>query len=284
MSASSNKLQEEKDFFLARDGQELYYTVTHPKRAKGVILLLHGMAEHSGRYTAFANFLAESGWMVYRYDQRGHGRTPGLRCYVENLDILVEDLEEVLHWIKTKHPRKKLFLLGHSFGGQVSLNFLAAHPKMVQGAILSSPNIALAMKVPWITKVVGQFASKFLPSFHIPNDVDPKWVSRDPKVVKAYQEDRLVEDKISLRLGAEVLKNLEELPAKAKKIRTPVLFFQGSGDKITCPQATQDFFEHVSAKDRHLKIYPGFYHETLNELGKAEVYQDVLHWLEERVA
>lgn len=277
-------IQEHQDFFQTRDGQELYYSVLKPSPAKAIILLLHGMGEHSGRYQSFAKFLAKSGWIVYRYDQRGHGRTPGLRCYAESLEVLIEDLVEFLHWIKAQHKRKQVFLLAHSFGGQVALNFLAEHPKMVKGAILSSPNIALAMKVPWYKRVIGPLAAKVLPSLSIPNDINPKWISHDPKVVQAYQKDPMVENKITLRLGSEILKNHEELPKMAKKIHTPVLFFQGSADRITCPQGTKDFFAQVSAKDRQLKIYPGFYHETLNEQGKEKVYRDVLHWLEERAA
>lgn len=271
-----------QDFFRLPDGQELFFRVYGPARSKGLLIIIHGLGEHIGRYQDFAGFLSEKGWRIYLYDQRGHGKTPGIRSFVDSFDVLVDDLHRFIKFVGAEEKRQKPFLMGHSFGGQVVVNYLAKYPSEVQGAILSSPNIRLAMEVPWLKKFLGRWASCLLPSLSIPNDLNPEWISHDKKVVQAYQEDPLVQNRITLRLGAELLKNLETVPELASKIKIPILLFQGSEDKITCPEGTKNFYQKISGKDKQLKIYPGLFHETLNERGKKQVYQDVAHWLEKR--
>ena len=271
-----------QDFFQLPDRQELFYRVYGPTRAKGILIILHGLGEHSGRYQDFAEFLAEAGWKTYLYDQRGHGKTPGIRSFVETFDILVEDLHQFVTFVTAQEGRRKPFLLGHSFGGQVVINYLTKYPSEVRGVILSSPNIRLAMTVPWIKKFLGKWVACILPGLSIPNDINPRWISHDKKIVQAYQEDPLVQNRITLRLGSELLENLEKVPPMASKIKTPILLFQGSADKVTCPDGTKEFYQKIPGKDKELKIYPGFFHETLNEQGKKQVYHDVAKWLEKR--
>lgn len=274
---------EKVDFLTLPDGQELFFRTVGPQNPKGVLILIHGLGEHSGRYHEFSQYLARHGWRVYLYDQRGHGKTPGLRAYVDTFGDLVEDLLTFIKHVKNQEPGKKLFLMGHSFGGQVAINFLAQHPREVKGAILSSPNIRLALQVPWIKRVLGRLVSNLLPSLSVPNDINPKDISHDQNVVRAYINDRLVYNKITIRLGAELLENLEHVMELAHKIKTPCLIFHGSADKVTSPEGSKDFFNNLHLKDRKLKIYPGFFHETLNEMGKERVYDDVHTWLEKRI-
>jgi alpha-beta hydrolase superfamily lysophospholipase len=136
--------------------------------------------------------------------------------------------------------------------------------------------------VPWLKKFLGKWVSCLLPSLSVPNDIDPKWISHDKKVVERYMEDPLVQNRITLRLGSELLENLEAVPELAPKIKIPVLLFQGDADRVTCPEGTREFYQKIPGKDKQLKIYPGFFHETLNERGRKQVYQDVAHWLEAR--
>jgi len=273
-----NNSQIIQKFIECPDGQEIYYWGIAPKRAKGTVVLVHGLGEHSGRYRDFAEFLVSKGWEVRLYDQRGHGKTPGIRSYVEHFQDLVDDLGKVIQTAR-EDTGKKPFLLAHSFGGQVAINYLAGHGKEVQGAILSSPNIQLAMKVFWLKRFFGKYLSKVLPSVSIPNDVNPKLISHDPKVVEEYQRDPLVQSRITLRLGDELLENLDKVPAMARQMKLPILIFHGSADGITSVEGSKKFFQNVPSKDKSLKIYPDFFHETLNEIGRKEVYQDVLDWL-----
>lgn len=271
-----------QDFFQRPDRQELFYRCYGSGRGKGSLVIVHGLGEHSGRYDEFAKFLSARGWRVYCYDQRGHGKTPGIRSYVENFEVLVEDLRAFIAFVTARENRKKPFLMGHSFGGQVVINYLAQYPSEVRGAVLSAPNIQLAMKVPWLKRTLGRLVSSFLPSLSVPNDIDPKWISRDRKVVQQYQEDPLVQNRVTLSLGSELLENLDKVPSLAPKIKTPILLFQGSADRVTDPEGTKLFFQKIPIKDKKLKIYPGFFHEALNEQGKQQVYRDVARWLGER--
>ncbi len=273
-----------QNFFPLKDGNELFFRTYHPAKAKGVIIVVHGMGEHSGRYDHFARYLADHGWTLYLYDLRGHGKSPGIRVFIEKFQDYIEDLYQFIRMIQKKEAEERIFLLGHSFGAQICINFLSQHPREVKGAILSSPNIRLALKVPKLKQTLGQVLSNFLPSLSVANDIDPKAISHDQAVVDKYREDKLVQDKITLRLGSEMLKNLDQIFHLAPKIKTPCLVFHGSGDRITSPQATEEFFEYMTVKDRELKIYPGFLHETLNEIGKERVYEDIARWLNLRVA
>lgn len=272
----------EQNFFLVNDGQELFYRHFQISKPKGTVVLVHGIGEHCSRYDDFSNFLASQGFEVYLYDQRGHGKTPGLRSYAESISALVNDLFEFAKWVKGKINHQNFYLMGHSFGGQVAVNFLSAHPKLFKGAILSSPNIELAMEVPWLKRFLGSLISQVLPSLSIPNDVNPKLLSHDPEIVQAYQKDRLVQRKITLRLGNEILENLKLMPALAEDVKVPIFIFHGSEDKITSPQGSKNFYDLLKVKDRIFKLYRGFFHETLNEVGKKEVYQDVVDWLNKR--
>ena len=273
-----------KDFLTTSDRQEIYYWAMNPPKAHGSLVILHGLGEHSGRYKNFAKFLAKKGWAVYLYDQRGHGRTPGLRSYVESFDTLIEDLDQFIHFVRSQNKNRKPFLLGHSFGGQVAINYLARYGKNIEGAVLSSPNIQLAMRVPFLKRFFGKWISRVLPSLSIPNDIKAEWISHDKQVVEEYEKDQLIQHKITLRLGNEILENLENIFDLAPKIKMPVFFFHGSADKVTCPKGTEKFFNSIPSKDRELKIYPDFYHETLNEKGKEKVFADVVDWLEERAS
>lgn len=270
-------------FFKTWDGYELYFQSWIPEKKKGTLVVLHGLAEHSGRYRFFIDYFLNQGWALYLMDQRGHGKSPGHRTHADQFQDLVDDLERFVGLVREIEGKHPLFLVAHSFGGQVGVNYLARQPKEIQGAVLSGPNLKLSMPVSTLKKVVGTAASRFLPTFQIPSDLHAPWVSHDEAVVRAYEEDPLVGRKISLKLGAEILKNLEEVMALAPEIKTPLLIVHGGDDKITAAEGSKQFFEGLTLKDKQLKIYPGYFHETFNEVGKEKVFRDIEQWLEARI-
>lgn len=276
--------QTQEGFFKAKDQTELFYYSLRAKEPKGTLVVVHGLDEHSGRYRHFAEYLTGQGWQIYLYDQRGHGRSKGLRGYAEGMQQLAEDLHVFVEWVKKQEKTDKVFVLGHSFGGQVTINYLADYAPELRGAVLSAPNVQLALPVSPLKKSVGRFLSNFLPTLRIANDVKPEYVSRDPEVVRDYCNDPFLQQKISLRLGAAILDNLDEIIDLATKIKLPCLVLHGSEDKITAKEGSETFFKKLSSKDKKLKIYSKFYHEILNEPEKLEVYQDICHWLQERLS
>ncbi len=272
-----------ENFFTLSNQQSVFLRSWHVRNPQGILILVHGLGEHSGRYNAFAEFLTKHGFSAYAYDQRGHGKTPGPRVFIDRFEDFVEDLSLFIKEVKKTEKKQKLFLLGHSFGGQVTINYLAHHVRQVHGAILSSPNIQLALELPWIKKTLGQWFSLLFPKLTIPGDISSQYLSHDPEEVLKYDQDPLVQKKITLRLGAQLLANLEKVPFLAKRIKTPCLIFHGDADRITSCAASEDFFSNLASSDKEIKIYPGLFHETLNELGKEKVFQDVVQWLKKKV-
>lgn len=270
-------------FFKTWDGYELYFHSWVPEKKKGCLIVLHGLGEHSGRYQFFIDHFYHQGWAIYLMDQRGHGRSPGRRMHADRLQDLVDDLGHFVDLVHDREKKQPLFLVAHSFGGQVAANYLAGKPsKALKGAVLSSPNLKLALPVSALKRFLGTAASKFLPAFLIPSDIHASWISHDEAVVRAYEQDPLIERKISLRLGAEILGNLTRVMELAPKIRLPLLIVHGEADKITALAGSQEFFERLTLKDKQLITYPEFFHETFNELGKEQVFRDIEAWLEAR--
>lgn len=270
-------------FFKTWDGYELYYQSWIPEKKKGTLVVLHGFAEHSGRYGFFIDYFVAQGWALYLMDQRGHGKSPGLRSHVDHFQDFVDDLERFVGLVHDLESKTPIFLVAHSFGGQVAVNYLARNPKEIRGAVLSAPNLRLAMPVSALKKTLGNAVSRFLPSLLIPNDLHASWVSHDESVVRAYEEDPLVGRKISLKMGAELLNNLDTVMSLAPEIKSPIFIVHGEEDKITAPQGSEEFFRRLKVKDKQLKLYPGYFHETFNEIGKESVFRDIEQWLEARL-
>ncbi|MFO1462197.1 MAG: alpha/beta hydrolase [bacterium] len=270
-------------FFKSSDGLELYFQSWIPEKKKGVLAVIHGLGDHSGRYRFLVDYFTKRGWALYLMDQRGHGKSPGPRLYAKNFQTLVDDLQAFLGEVRRREPHLPLFLVAHSFGAQISVNYLAGHAKDLHGAVLSSANLKLAMPVSGLKKLLGYGAGRLLPTFLIPNDIKPSWISHDPEVVKAYEQDPLVGHKISLRLGVEILNNLDKVMALAPKLKTPLYMLHGEGDQVTSLEGTREFFERLRVTDKTLKTYPGLLHECFNEIGKEKVFQDLEHWLNKRL-
>jgi alpha-beta hydrolase superfamily lysophospholipase len=271
-------------YFKTHDHHRLFYQKIVPeKKSRAVLVCVHGVNEHSGRYGHFIEAFSQD-FTLYLFDHRGHGRSDGVRSHVEKFDEYVNDVAAFVDWVTCENPSAKLFLIGHSLGGQITVNYLARFSKSgLSGFILSSPNLRLKMKLNPLKKMLADKLSQWAPQFKLPNDISPDWISRDPLVVKDFKKDPLVGKAVSVRLAQEILTNLETVLDLAPKIKIPGLLMHAGDDKITDQQGTVDFFERMIVKDKTLKIYPGFYHELFNDLGKEDVFEDVRAWLEKRV-
>ncbi len=272
------------DIFPRPDGVKLHYLSMAPAKARGTIILIHGLGEHSARYLDFAQFLNRHGWRVILYDQRGHGRSGGPRMYARSMEQLAEDLHDFVLFVHQTTPKSPLFLIAHSFGGQVAINFLAQNGLKIDGAVFSAPNVRVAIHVPVLKRAVSKLLTAILPTMTDNNEINPKYVSRDPAVVKKYNSDPLIQHRISVQLGIQLLDNVERIFDKIPRVNTPCLILHGSEDKITSVEGSREMYERIGSRDRKLKVYPGFYHEVLNEIGKEEVYTDIEKWLDKRAS
>jgi acylglycerol lipase len=248
-----------------------------------VIALVHGMAEHSGRYGFPVRYFTKRGYTVYAMDLRGHGESGGQRSYAESLDDLVEDIHRYVDRIRRQEKGKKIFLVGHSFGGQLVLNFGARYPESVAGIIASSPNVRLKVRVPIVKRLAAPILSRLVPRLALGNELDPSMVSKDPEVVEAYRRDKKIQRKITTRLADIVLENHLHILELAKVFRVPSLLMHAGDDVICSPDGTRRFFENIPIRDKRFKIYDGFYHELFNEVGRNQVFRDMELWILKRL-
>lgn len=260
---------------------DIYYQYWLPEgEPKAILLVIHGLAEHSGRYMNVVNFLVPSGYAVYGIDHIGHGKSDGKRVYVKRFQDYTKTLKNYFDMIREWQPEKPIFLIGHSMGGLISAAYLLEHQDELSGAVLSGPGIKVPDNISQAIIFVGKMLSIITPKAGL-IQMDAEGVSRDPAVVDAYVNDPLVyTGKITARLGAELLKAMQYVTDQAPKIRLPIMIVQGSDDKLVDPSGAQLLYDLVSSKDKTIKIYNGFYHEVFNEPEHEQVLNDVKTWIE----
>lgn len=250
---------------------------------RGTIVLAHGLGEHAGRYGELVTHCLARGLAVYAPDHRGHGRSGGRRALVRRFGWLVEDLDAVMRRAAAEHAGGKHFLFGHSMGGAIAMTWTLDHPGQVDGLILSGPAIAPPRAVSPVTALIVRLLSRVLPgkgAIALP----PEDLSRDPEVVRDYQDDPLVlHGPVPARTLAELLGAMKSLPGRAAALREPVLVLQGTGDRLVMHADVKPVFEALGSADKTVKIYRGLYHEVLHEPEREQVLSDLDAWLEARL-
>ena len=266
-----------------KDAQDnnIYYQCWLPEGdPKAVMLVVHGLAEHSGRYMNIVNHFVPSGWAVYGIDHFGHGKSDGTRVFVERFQKFPDTVKLFFDMVREWQPEKQVFLTGHSMGGLIGASYLLEHQNELAGAVISAPSVKIPDDISAVTISMGKILSKIIPKAGIIK-LDAAYISKDPEVVKAYNDDPLVYNgKITARLAAELLAAMKNLADQAQKITLPLLLVQGSADKMVDPDGARFLFDLVTSEDKEIKIYDGFYHEVFNEPEKERVLKDVEMWLE----
>jgi acylglycerol lipase len=264
------------------DGTRLYWQGWEPDEpARGAVIIVHGAAEHGGRYAYVAERLVSHGYAGYALDHRGHGRSDGPRAMIERLDRLVDDLALFLTRVREEHGGQRPFLVGHSLGGAVALTYAVRHPDDVAGLALSGPAVAteaVPAALRSVTAVLSAVAPR-LPVFKIEDDA----ISRDPEVVGTYQRDPLnYSGKLPARTLAEIVRSMDAMPRRVGALKTPLLLLHGSEDRLCPPEGSRMVHALAGSADKTLKIYEGLYHEVFNEPERAEVVGDLSSWIVER--
>ena len=284
---TKQKSSHESGHFKAEDGVELYFQCWSPelknKKSKNCVLIfIHGMAEHSDRYQYPVQHFTSKGYRVYAMDLRGHGKSNGHRAYAESMEQLVTDVRLFVKHIKSREGKKKYFIVGHSFGGQIVINYTTHYPKDVDGVLVSSPNLRLKLPVHFMKRVMAPVLSRLFPKLLLGNDLDASLVSHDRDVVRLYARDPHVLRKITAKLGDIILENYLSVMDLATKYKAPILMMHAGDDLICCPTGTKDFFKKIPHKKKTLKIYKGFYHELFNEIERHQVFKDMEAWIEKQ--
>ncbi|HEX7241947.1 MAG TPA: alpha/beta hydrolase [Longimicrobiaceae bacterium] len=267
------------------DGVRLHTCAWEVAEPRAALLLAHGIGEHSGRYAPLARDLAAHGVAVYALDHRGNGRSPGRRGHVRRFGEYVDDLEAFRRHVAAALPAGlPVFLLGHSLGGLIALRYLQAHPEApLAGAVLSSPALGIAVEAPaWKTRLAG-LLSRVLPALPFANEIDPAHLTHDRAVVDGYRDDPLVHPRITPRLYTEMLAAISAALAEGGRLRLPLLFLIPDADRVVAPAAARAFAEGLRG-DVTVRVYEGFYHESLNELERERVVGDIAAWIAARAA
>ena len=283
--------------FTARDGENLacyHWQAEQSSKqpghqgasARGVVLIVHGLGEHAGRYDHLANALCNWGFEVCAYDQRGHGESTGLPGVLPTPTALLDDLAEVLDETRQQYPTLPLILLGHSLGGLVASRFVSLNMRKVEALVLSSP--ALDAGLGAFQKLLLNILPNIAPNLRVANGLDATFISHDPQVVKDYLTDRLVHNKISPRLGQFIATAGPATVATANQWRTPTLLMYAGADKLVNPAGSRRFAA-LAAESKAVKpglvtakCFEGYYHELFNELQPAPVFEMLKTWLDAR--
>ncbi len=278
-------MKHQDGYFKGVRDSNIYYQHWLPENEpKAVIIVVHGLAEHSGRYMNLVHHLIPSGFAVYGIDHIGHGKSEGKRAFVEQFEDYINPLKDYLDTIQKMHPKKPIFIIGHSLGGLISAAFLLKYQEKLSGAVLSGPGIKMSDNISKATIIAAKLFSILMPRLGI-KQLDSNGISRDPDVVDAYNNDPLVfTGKATARLGAELIKTMQDVSKQAAKIRLPIMIVQGSEDKLVDPGGARFLYDRVGTKDKTINIYNGFYHEVFNEPEHEKVLNDVEAWLNAHLA
>jgi acylglycerol lipase len=270
--------------FTGNDNLKLYYQCWLPlDEPKAILLVAHGLAEHSGRYSNLANYFLPKGYAVYGFDQRGHGKSDGVKGYVERFSYFVDDLSIFLRLVHSRHHGVKTFLVGHSIGGTIATACAILHKDEFHGLILSGASLSTPSGVATATIFAARILSLVLPKVGL-YVIDAEGISQDRRVVDAYVNDPLVyRGKISARLGIELIKAMGTVNRRISEIQLPILVMHGTADRLSDPKGSQMLYQKASSPDKILKLYEGYHHELFNEPGHEQVLADVESWLKSHI-
>ncbi len=262
----------------------LFYQFCLPAdEPKAILLVVHGLAEHSGRYSNLVNYFVPRGYAVYGFDQRGHGKSDGAKGYVDRFSHFVDDLDIFLRLVHSRHHDVKTFLVGHSIGGTIATAYAILHQDVFDGLILTGATLSTPTDVAAITIFAARILSLILPKVGL-YVIDAESISRDKSVVNAYINDPLVyRGKIRARLGVELIKAMGIVKRQISEIHLPILVMHGAADRLSDPQGSEMLYQKASSADKTLRVYEGYYHEIFNEPGREQVLADVESWLKTHI-
>lgn len=265
--------------FQGANGLELYYQSWHPQAlARAVLVIVPGHGGHSDIFTRMVEYLIERNYLVYSFDLRGNGRSPGQRGYINSWAEFRADLKAFLDLVTAKQPNLPLFVIGQSMGGTIALDYILREPNQLQGLILMSPALGSIGVSPW-KLWIGKMLSRILPHFALDTGIDLSTGSRDPEVVAAYAQDPLCHSQGTARLVTELFKTMDWINAHASEIKVPLLILHGGADRVILPESSRIFFERLFLADRERREYPDSYHELYNDLNYQEVLADIEDWI-----
>ncbi len=271
--------------FTASDGENLAayrWPLAEGRPWRGTVLLVHGLGEHAGRYHHVAERLNGWGFAVRAYDHYGHGRSAGPRGGLNHDMRLLDDLADMVESARAHTPEGlPLVLLGHSMGGLLAARFVAMHLRAVDALVLSSPALDPGLNA--VQKLLLATLPRLAPNLRVGNGLDARYISHDPAVVAAYQNDPLCHDRISARLARFIADGGPATVARAAHWRVPTLLMWAGADRLVNPAGSRAFAAAAPDSVVQSRCFEGLYHELFNEQDAAPVFDVLQRWLDRHV-
>jgi acylglycerol lipase len=265
----------------AIDGLSLYFQGWQTEQNQnGVICLMHGLGEHSGRYEHWAGMLNLAGYSFLTYDLRGHGRSEGIRGHISNFNEYLNDTDLLLKEAEDRYTGTPCFLYGHSLGALIVTDYVLRRKPKIAGAIITALSTKNALQEQKGKVMLAKVLGSITPKVTLKSGLDPLTISRDSTVVSKYKDDPMVHSQVSTGFGKGSLDAIDWINKHASEWTLPVLIMHGELDRLGNVEGSVEFASKIKG-DCTLKIWPGMFHEVHNEPEKQEVF-DYLHaWLNE---
>ncbi len=282
-------MEQSKGTLVGQRSLRLVYTAWRPDRQAGppkaLVVLVHGIGEHAGRYAHVVEALVERGYAVYAMDHRGHGESEGVRAEVGRFEYLVEDLRLLVRQAVEAHPGISRFMLGHSMGGLIALQYALRHQADLDGLVLSGVALRIGESVSPVLRRLAPLIARLAPRLPVTHghaggeDI----LSRDPAVLARFRADPLCyHGKQRAGTAYELVKAAAEARARLEQLSLPLLVMHGAADRFTHPEGSREVYERACSGDKTLKLWPDCRHEIFNEPEGPEVIAFALDWLDAR--
>ena len=277
---------ERENRFQNRDGLTIFYREWLPDtvQTRGIVFILHGLSEHSGRYRHVAAALTAVGFACYGIDQRGHGLSGGRRAYIPDAQLAIDDLDELYRIVQAEQPDLPAFAFGHSMGSLIGLGFVLRYPDRIRGiATCGTPLHGEHGRPAWLVSLCLK-AAQYVPRLRLSPPGGPSVLTADKAMLREWWDDPLI-DKGMWRVGtsAALIRLARDICRSAASIDLPLLIMHGTGDRLVPASGSEFLAAAAGSSDVTLKIYDGMRHELVNEIERDQIIATVRDWMLERI-
>ena len=262
----------------ASDGIKLFIRDYSLQNSNKVILLIHGLGEHSGRYLNLIQDFNDKNISVFTIDIRGHGKSEGKRGHSPLYQQLISDIQYFIQHVTNKTSNQQYFLYGHSMGGNLAINYSLQKDEKINGIIATSPCIKPAINPPKIKLFMAKLFQKLIPSLTLNNGLDINGISRNLQVVKNYRNDPLIHNQVSVQLGLDIISSGIYALENSQDIAVPILIFHGKKDRLTSYNSSKELADNSGDNIKFIG-FKNAYHEIHNEPEKEELLRNILDWI-----
>lgn len=275
-------MTKDRAFFKAFDDTRIHYQIIAAPRPRALVVIVHGIGEHSGRYSMLADFFAARNCPVFLYDHRGHGYSQGQRGHVRRFGDYLQDLQRMVELAQEAYPGLPVLLFGHSMGGVVAALYALDHQDALAGLALSSPGFIPLVNIPAWKQLAAAGLAVVKPACSFSSGLSASLLSHDLNEVDKYLADPLNHGQVSARWALEFQKAGRECLKRAGEMCLPLLIIHGQDDQIVASQGSQDFFRLASSSNKEIALLPDLYHECFHELppGPEQAYRSLDEWLQ----